>query len=280
MKILAGIFTLAVSVTALADFRPSLIGGSEVRPGEYPEVIRIRSGRSACSAAIVGPKVILTAGHCTQDNGEIVPINENVLYEFVLKQQVYKARCKLAPDYRREVGDQDMAYCKIDREVDVKYAIISKEGPKLREVVTLIGYGCVREGGGGGNDGKLRVGEAPVVRESDSEYYSYHTKGSTALCFGDSGGPSFKRVSDPKGSYHYVYGVNSRGNIKDLSLLTAVYHPNSIAFAEAFERSQGVEICGISLDCDGNPEEPRRCQDELQEVKRALDHLDQCMSRK
>lgn len=260
-------------------FGSNLIGGREVRPGEYPEVIRIRSGRSACSAALVGPRVVLTAAHCTKPDGEVVPLSENLLYEFQVGQLVYKARCKIAPDYRRQTGDQDMALCKTDREVSVKYASLSKEGPKLREIVTLIGYGCTQEGGGGGNDGILRVGEAPVIKESDLEWYSFHTKGDSALCFGDSGGPSFKLVRDPKAEHHYIYGVNSRGDIKELSLLTAVYHPKSLKFARDFERSQGVEICGLSLDCDGGGEEPRDCDHELELVKESVRSLDRCLSK-
>jgi len=257
----------------------TLIGGRQVNPGEYPEVINIRSGRSSCTASVIGPRVILTAAHCTKPGGVIVPLSENLFYEFQLDQMIYKARCKIAPHYKQQTGDQDMALCKTDRKIDVKYASLSKEGPKLMEIVTLIGYGCIRQGGGGGNDGILRIGEARVIKESNLEWYSFHTKGNSALCFGDSGGPSFKQVFDPKHEHHYIYGVNSRGDIKELSMLTAVYHPESLKFARDFERDQKVKICGLSLNCDKGGKEPRTCAYELELVKDSVSSLDKCLSK-
>ena len=263
-----------ISLCSFAASGSSLIGGRLVEPDEFSEVIRIRSGNSYCTASIIGPRVILTAAHCSHDNGEIVPVSESDLYEFVLEQTVYKARCTIAPEYSGRTGDQDMSLCLTDKPVDVKFGIVLKTGPKIDEVITLMGYGCTKIGGGD-YDGKLRTGEALVTKLPTPDYYSIHTIGNSALCFGDSGGPAFKRIDNPRNEYHYIYSVNSRGNIKDLSLLTAVFHPKSIEFMEKFEREKGVEICGISKDCE-NPKGPY-CKEELNLVKSAVKELSQCL---
>ena len=258
-----------------------VIGGQPVEQGEYPEVIRIFSGNSFCTASVVGPRVILTAAHCTQENGEIVPVSESATYRFMVGQDEFRAKCKLAPDYTGSVGDQDMAFCHTDRDVVVKYAIISRYAPRLGETMTLIGYGCTQQGGGGGNDGILRVGEAPVSQESTDTYYSFHTTGTSALCFGDSGGPTYHQVKDPKGERHHVAGVASRGNIVDRSLLTAVYHPKSIKFAQDFERLHDTKICGISASCtsggpDPEPEPEPDCTNVILRLELAVYEMKQC----
>ena len=234
-----------ISQVSLAN-QSVLIGGRAVEAGEYEEVVRVSSGRSWCTGSLIGKKVLLTAAHCTEEGGELI---------FEYKRNVYKGKCELAPDYTRSVGDQDMALCKLDKSFPGPLAEVSKKAPRMGESVVLIGYGCVNPGGGGGNDGILRVGAAPVVKESTDEYYSFHAQGSSALCFGDSGGPSF----DPSLSsdVSYVSGVNSRGDIRTLSLLTALYHPKSIKFMKDFEDKHDVKICGVRESCI--EEEPDRC---------------------
>lgn len=278
IKLLMALLISSSAQATLMDEKPfGLIGGSPVQPDEYEEVIRITNGKASCSASLIGPRVVLTAAHCTGPNGDIFPVSAEKVYEFTKGRTVYKARCQIAPDYRSRTGDQDMALCKTDKAVSGKYAIVMQKGPKINELVTLVGYGCTSESGRGGNDGILRVGDAPVTKLDTKHYYSFHTKGDSALCFGDSGGPAFKRSI--KGAYHYIYGVNSRGDIRELSMLTSVYHPNSIKFMKDFERSFDVQICGISLTCDGSNEEPKapKCQDEMQSLKHIVARLDMCL---
>lgn len=255
-------------------FKNNLIGGEEVQPGTYEEVVRVTSGSAWCTGTMIGKQVLLTAAHCVSAGGSL---------RFVFKGETYNSVCSHAPDFRLQVGDQDMALCKVDKEFPGALASVSPEGPALGEEVILIGYGCVNPGGGGGNDGILRVGKAPVTRQSTEEYYSFHTQGSSALCFGDSGGPSFQMAEET--AHHYVMGVNSRGNIQDVSLLTAVYHPKSVEYMRQFETEQGVEICGVTAKCDVVPEDPNKCAAEKKLVKRrkrlllkAEQKLEQCLA--
>jgi len=249
MKFIYGLL-LIFSMTAFCAVDDELIGGRDVRPGEYPEVIKIKTcgttngvfGCASCSAAIVGNRVILTAAHCVLGRGEI---------SYWLDGNLRTAQCEKHPVYPGE--DFDMALCK-DRKpmAPRKYAHVSdQEGPLPYEIVTLIGYGCTQPGGGGGNDGILRVGEARVTREAGHGDNWFYTKDKSALCFGDSGGPAFQRVRNAKTDKHVVYGVNSRGNIEDLSLLTGIFLPKGVEFMEDFQQRNGVEICGhYGFQCD------------------------------
>lgn len=242
MKLLISLLLFFSSNIIVAN-EETLIGGRAAKDGEYPEVVYISNGRSKCSATIVGPKVILTAAHCVADNGEIKPA------EFVVSQTIYKAKCKQAPQYRDNTEDLDIAICKTDKKMNVAYASISKTGVSIGQEVVLMGYGCIREGGGGGNDGILRVGKAKVTRLPSGSNNWYYTKDTSALCFGDSGGPSMLKDS------HTVIGVNSRGNIKDLSMLAAVYLSKAIKFFEEFARDNDVKVCGINKKCEEGGEE-------------------------
>lgn len=236
------------SSTGLADFGPTLIGGRNAIEGEFPEVIYIRAGTSRCSATIVGPRVVLTAAHCVADNGEIEPV------EFQLRQAIFSARCRQHPGYKNDSA-LDFALCQTDRDMDASPASIASDGPKKGDLVTLSGYGCTQPGGGGGNNGQLKVGKAPVTQEARIDGW-FHTKGSDALCFGDSGGPAFLYMAEPMGKHHYVQGVNSRGNIKDLSLLSSLELPKAREFLRNFANESNLEICGLNKDCGGGQPDP------------------------
>lgn len=243
-KIVLFLLAFSSSIGSASAFEPELIGGRPAKTGEFPEIVYIRSGGARCSASIIGPRVILTAGHCVKENGSIGPVEFDEIVDFVVDQIVYTAQCKQAPLYRDSIEDHDMALCKVDKPLKVKPASISKEGPKLGQEVILTGYGCVKEGGVGGNDGILRIGKAKVIRLPQDKNFWFYTKDISALCFGDSGGPS---MLDEKS--HLVIGVNSRGNIKDLSLMTALFTEESVGFMKSFAEEQEVEICGVTTSC-------------------------------
>ncbi len=248
---------LIVSEIALCK-EPVLIGGKVAKPGEFEEVVYISSGRSRCSAAIVGERVLLTAAHCIEDGGDIFPA------DFIVKQQVFNAKCMHHPKYSSHYS-YDFALCKTKEPMNVEPATISREPVEVDELAVLMGYGCTqpRNPDGsqdpGGNDGKLRWGKAIVTQVDDGvngvgggQYF--FTNDNTALCFGDSGGPSMKYIEKPKKERHLIVGVNSRGDIRKRSLLSATYLDGFQNWAKAYALSQNVKICGINKDCFGDSE--------------------------
>lgn len=239
-----------------------LINGEEIHDDRYKEVIRIYSSGSSCSAAIVGERVILTAAHCTSEDGEIRPVSEDVDYKFDIDGLRLTARCSRHPLYNDERMDVDMALCKTSEPVRLdKYAHVAKLGeyPKVGNQVVLAGYGCLRkEAPRGGNDGVLRVGKSTVSRLPSGAHPWYHTNKQndteSALCYGDSGGPSFRMMKDPKKEKHLVFGVNSRGDIKRLSMLTAMGFAKANEFIKSWSSQNELEICGIHKECEeGSP---------------------------
>lgn len=252
MKLALFICLMFMSQIALAEPENKLIGGRDAEPGEFPEVIYVKhqldDGRTArCSATIIGPRVIMTAAHCVKDNGTIEPASfrtESAL-EFQIGQGIFKALCNQAPLYRDNTEDHDMALCKTDRDMNVKPASVADHGPELEEFVMLSGYGCTQEGGGGGNNGQLRVGEAKVDQLPSGSNHWFYTRWDSAACFGDSGGPSFFKMSDTRAQDHFINGVISRGNIRDLSLMTNTWLKPSQDFLKDWSSTNGVKICGI-----------------------------------
>lgn len=278
---------LASYVAFGEEYKPSLIGGVAIDKAAYPETIYIKQGNSRCTASVIGPYVIMTAGHCVPDGGEIQPASWTPEPEvtFDYEEVAATAKCKQHPLYRDNKEDLDFALCHTSVRLDVKYGIISKKGPALGDVVSLAGYGCIQAGGGGGNDGVLRVGQAKVTQLPSGASDWYFAQGGSALCFGDSGGPSFLKIGDPKSEDHFIIGVNSRGNIKDLSLLTALYLDKSIKFFEDFAKAEGVEICGINKECgkpgpkpeEPKPEEPKKCKKLREKSEEYKKKYDACM---
>lgn len=267
MKSFMGLVTLFLALfaeVALAGEGPGpvLIGGRVAKPGELPEVVYISSGRSRCSATLVGSRTVLTAAHCIMDQGEIFPA------EFVVTQQAFKAKCTHHPEYADKYSF-DFAFCKTREPIEgVKFASIASKPVVVGQTISLMGYGATNprqpdgSGGNGGNDGKLRIGDVNVTQVDDGERgvgggQYFYTLGTVALGFGDSGGPAMLQLKNPKENQHVVIGVNSRGNIVDRSLLSATYLSGFQSWAKDYARVNEVEICGINKDCNGKPKPPR-----------------------
>jgi hypothetical protein len=120
-----------------------------------------------------------------------------------------------------------------------------------------MGYGCIRPGGGGGNDGKLRAGYAEITGDSGYDIVS-GKQGQAALCFGDSGGPMFDDSNDSNDSLDSLdqgnlnpdvvklLAINSKGNIRWRNYNASLVNAESQRFLVSVGEKYSVQICGIN----------------------------------
>lgn len=223
----------------------TLINGKPVPAGEYLDVVYVSVSGSRCTATLVSDRTVITAAHCVRTGGKLT---------FSVLQNQYSAVCTRSPIYPRK--DHDIALCKTDRAVTgMKPRNVGTEKVKVGSTVTLLGFGCRRSGGGGGNDGTLYFGDAQVLSFSNLDIVS--GKGA-ALCFGDSGGPMMQHGN--------IIGVNSKGNISDTSYNADLSLEQSVSFMKKFAEDNSVEICGVTSEC--SPPKPKNpCLEENAVVK-------------
>lgn len=233
--------------------QPVLINGNPVDKAKYPTVVRITSASGAgCTANIVGPSAIITAAHCA-DTGEKV----------TFKTYDGRAYSAVMTHYEKYPDDDlDLNIGKVNTPiVGIKPMTIRTDRFEKKDMlVDLIGYGCINPGGGGGNDGILRMGSAKVT--AGQGYDLALDASPSALCYGDSGGPVFYQGQQ--------IGVNSKGNIQDKSFTTRTTLPESKAWLEKTASALGLEICGINSKCDGAtppPQNPKEFSFENDVVK-------------
>lgn len=218
--------------------RPTLINGEPAEPKDWPASVYASSNGGACSATLVGDRALFLAAHC---------MNNGAAISFSAGANRYTGRCTHYPGYRSGSwpgNTQDFALCFLDRPVtgvpfesfgfDVKLA--------AGDTVRLTGYGCIRPGGGGGNDGIFRIGEATVRGLPNGDNFDVVTIGGAALCYGDSGGAAYKEA----GLLRYIFATNSRGNIEDESYLSSVFSDSFKNWVTSWAKTNSnVAICGL-----------------------------------
>ena len=226
LSVLVSLFT---TTAFSSDFGARLINGEEVDRTQYPAVLRINK---SCTAALIGPRTILTAAHCA-DNRSVST--------FTVRGKEYKARIYHSRYYR--FHDHDIAIGYVTEEVvGVRPYSVGGEA-KVGEKLQIFGFGCTQPGGTGGNDGILRTGMATMTSFSRLDVVS--TDGA-ALCFGDSGGPAFVETEDGTAK---ILGVNSKGNIKDTNYNARTDLQISKDFFQRFARYFKTDVCGVNVDC-------------------------------
>ncbi len=255
--LLSAAFVVFAPLSALDSM---ILNGTKVKTGTYLEVVKILTGSSQCTATIVGPSTIITAAHCAA-TGETS--------HFDYKGRSYKAKITRIDGYPAK--DLDVAVgVTSDKIVDAVPMTIGGAATKGL-AVSMLGYGCTEipddqkdpipgtpdegdDDGGwpwpwpwtstAGTTDELMRGETSV--SGFDNYDMVLTKiGGGAVCFGDSGGPS---IVETKGST-LILGINSKGNIKDVSLGFRLDIAESQAFLKKFAKDQGVDICGINKTC-------------------------------
>ena len=216
------------------SFVPQLRNGVEATTLNWPVSFyawfETAKGPASCTAALVGPYVLLTAAHCVSDDGAL---------SFKFGEDTYKTLCQKHDDYTKAKRDAsaDFALCRVTVVFPLspgfRYETISTPplDTMIGKAIVLTGFGCISDSAKVQViDGKYRVGSNSVAQTSDSspplppltaDYYKpfennnlITARAGANLCPSDSGGPAFQIVPGLEQGDEYsnrvLVGVNSR----------------------------------------------------------------------
>ncbi len=276
MRLFVAILAAGLSSFANADviFGPNLIGGTPAPAADWPASVYASMDNARCSATVIGERTLLIASHCV-DNGSST--------RFTVLSNQYTALCSHTAGYPGN-ATYDWTLCLVDRKVQgIVYERLASDGDDIKVGTTLrlTGYGCIKSNGTGGNDGVFRIGTAPVTKLPSGTTADIVTRGSSALCYGDSGGAVYLEKAD---GTREVVGVNSRGDISTTSYLPAVYHTQFKAKIAAWKVQTSQKICGVDADAVGcrdsstPPPPDDGCHDELSSADQAFTALKSCLN--
>lgn len=216
--------------------KTEVIGANPADHSKWAATLIFRSPKGdPCTATAVGPRVILSAGHCIPGGTEA----------YVLVGNSYATiACERHPSYPAETAD--FTLCLVDGTLSYppggfETIDIDRTSPAKGEEVALLGYGCYsREQRIFGN---LYQGLA-TVETLASEGGLIQTRGGAAVCFGDSGGGAYRFLDEAK-TIRRMFGVNAQGDISKISALAATATDIFIDWSRQWAKERAVTICGI-----------------------------------
>ncbi len=226
---------------------------------------------SSCTAAMIGPGVILTAAHCIPDAGEV---------GFAFNDVSYRLDCRR--HHKWETGEDpsaDYGLCALANPAKpfvptpgFKYETvdIGSMARSLQTPVVLTGFGCVSDKVSDQRriDGRYRIGRNTIIATSETtsrrpypdNYFTptgqrsnlFTSETGANICPGDSGGPAFTAGTDGTGP-RKIIGINSRvfyaRNDRTrfgASLISSLGSSDFGPWARKWLNDRGLAACGLA----------------------------------
>lgn len=180
-----------------------------------------------CSATLITPNHLLTAGHCYKVT-DIVQTNV-----VVGSSRIEASKVTINPGYNDKTATEgvifnDAAIVEVSRSIDrPTVPVLGSGGVNEGDVISIFGFGIDENG----KLGSLRSGTMEVTDVNESHINAVFTGEGSNTCSGDSGGPSISEV----GGTAMVSGITSTGtvvncSVGDISRFTNVSDPDVRSF--------------------------------------------------
>lgn len=230
---LASTAILFFAFTATADMKPTIVGGTEAAPNEFPYIVSLHESYGhICGGSLIKKNWVLTAGHCvagTRISKVLIGLhdqNKTGTAEVIKPKRIIRH-----PQYNASTTDYDFALIELERNSSfepVEYntteiSISDKQGEQIMS--TTAGWGETNQMGvlSLGNRAsatRLQRVDVPLASTTlcsqgypnnitDRMICAGYVEGKKDACFGDSGGPLI--VKDANTGAPVLVGVVSWG---------------------------------------------------------------------
>ncbi|MDB4968841.1 MAG: hypothetical protein JWN44_4530 [Myxococcales bacterium] len=265
IAVVAGALLGCTASAPPAAVAQAIVNGSA--DNDDPNIVALMSnGAFTCTAEVISPHVILTAGHCS-----VAPAG--TAYSVYFGNDVHVAGRTIAvteihadPGYRPDVVDaaHDLAIAILAEPAAVAPLSYNRvpipdswNDPRRPHGARLVGFGLASPSDGTSYGARRQTGLPIVGLRPEAITYSNH--GFSGTCFGDSGGPAIARIAGNEAIISVTsYGFGSIVNACDLShgdveARVDTYH----AFIDEWvtrvdppaRQGQLGDACDTNLDC-------------------------------
>jgi len=206
-----GIEDPSVGVDGAAASGDAIVGGSSYSglPAIGALIINVQGGQELCTATLISPTKVLTAGHCSQD---VVAADAF----FIIGADVNK------PDYTLKVASIEAhpSFSMSTLKNDIGLVTLAEPAPAsvtplpvlasmsasyVGKSLFFVGYGV--DNGTSQTGAGVKRAVSMAISKVSATQFAYSTKGKNT-CNGDSGGPALVK----SGGKYFVAGVTSYGD--------------------------------------------------------------------